>query len=171
MSPAKRTTNFQGQPLELVGEELRVGDSVPDFTLTGNDMADLTINQFKGKTLIISAVPSLDTPVCSVETKRFNDEAEKLPGDVCVLTVSMDLPFAQKRWCAAEGAERVTTASEYKHRMFGEAFGVLIKDWSLLSRAVFVIGKDGKVRYAQYVPEVSAEPDYAPILEAAKQAS
>lgn len=166
---ATHTTSFQGKPLTLVGPELRAGDSVPDFVVVGNDMGDLAINRFQGKTLVISSVPSLDTPVCSIETKRFDDEATKLGADVEVLTVSMDLPFAQKRWCGAEGADRVVTGSDYKYRTFGKAFGTLIEEWGLLARAVFVVGKDGKIAHAQYVPEISSEPDYVSVIEAVKK--
>ena len=170
MASSHHPLTFKGDPLTLLGREVKPGDHVPDFVLTGNDMADLTINQFRGKNLIIASVPSLDTPVCSNETKRFNQEVTKLP-NMAVLTVSLDLPFAQKRWCGAEGATNVVTASDYKHRGFGEAFGVFIKEWGLLSRAVFVVDKAGKVVYVQYVPEVSSEPDYAPIIAAASKLS
>ncbi len=170
MAGSQHSVTFKGNPLTLVGREVKPGDHVPDFTVTANDMSDLTMNQMKDKVVIISSVPSLDTPVCSIETKRFNDEAGKLGANAVVLTVSLDLPFAQKRWCGAEGATNVVTASDYKHRTFGEAFGVYIKELGLLSRAVFVVDKTGKVTYVQYVPEVSSEPDYAPIVEAAKKA-
>ena len=165
-----RTTSFKGSPLTLVGRELKVGDHVPDFVLTGNDMADLTGNSFAGKKLIISVLPSVDTPVCAAQTRHFNEAAAALGSDVVILTVSLDLPFAQKRWCAAEGVERVVTASDYKHRVFGEAFGVLLKEWGLLARAVFVADTSGKIVYAQYVDEVSSEPDYEPVLSAVKSA-
>ncbi len=166
-----RTTSFKGSPLTLLGREVKVGDHLPDFVVTGNDMGDLTVNNFAGKKLIISVVPSVDTPVCGTQTRHFNEDAAALGDDVVVLTVSMDLPFAQKRWCAAEGIERVVTASDFKHRSFGEAFGVLLKEWGLLARAVFVADKSGKIVYSQYVGEVSSEPDYAPVLEAVKKAS
>lgn len=165
-----RTTSFKGSPLTLLGREVKVGDHLPDFVVTGNDMGDLTANSFKGKKLILSVVPSVDTPVCATQTRHFNEAASALGNDVVVLTVSMDLPFAQKRWCAAEGVERVVTASDFKHRSFGEAFGVLLKEWGLLARAVFVADTSGKVVYAQYVDEVSSEPDYEPVLAAAKGA-
>ena len=170
MATSHHPVTFKGSPLTLVGREVKAGDHVPDFMLTANDMSDLSLQKMKGKVVIIASVPSLDTPVCSAETKKFNEEAAKLGQNAAVLTVSMDLPFAQKRWCAAEGATNVVTASDYKHRTFGEAFGVQLKEWGLLARAVFVVDKAGKIVYSQYVPEISSEPDYAPVLEAAKKA-
>lgn len=164
-----KTITFKGKDtLHLEGRELKVGDRLPDFVLVGNDMQDLKPEAFAGKALVISAVPSLDTPVCSIETVRFNKMATELTQDVAVLTVSMDLPFAQKRWCGAEGVERVVTGSDYKYRSFGPAFGALIKEWGLLARAVFVADKTGTVRYVEYVPEVSAEPEYDKVLAAVK---
>ncbi len=163
-----RTTKFKGEDLTLMGNVLKVGDTVPQFTVTGNDMADLSSKSLAGKTMIISAIPSIDTPVCAIETKRFNDEVSKMANPPVVLTVSMDLPFAQKRWCGSEGVTAVITASDYKHRNFGEAFGVHIKEWGLLSRAVFVVDKSGKIVHAQYVPEVSSEPDYESVMDAVR---
>lgn len=163
-------TALHGKPLALAGRELKVGDSVPNFVLTANDMSDFTLDKLKGKVVIISSVPSLDTPVCSIETKHFSQEIDKLGGGAAVLTVSMDLPFAQKRWCGTEGVENIITASDFKHRSFGEAFGALIQDWGLLARAVFVVDKHGKVSYVEYVKEVSSEPNYEPILAAVKTA-
>lgn len=165
-----RTTGFQGTPLALNGKELLLNEQLPKFTLTGNAMSDVTNDILKDKTAIILSVPSLDTPVCAIETKRFNEEVAKLQ-NVMVLAVSRDLPFAQKRWCAAEGIANVITASDYKYRTFGEAFGVEIKDWALLSRAVFVSGKDGVIRYAEYVKEIPEEPNYAEVLKVAKELS
>jgi thiol peroxidase len=166
MNHSHHSVSFHGQTLTLLGRQVKEGDTLPDFTLTGTDMTDFRVDKFNGKNLIICAVPSLDTPVCSLETKHFNQEAEKLGDGVAVLTVSMDLPFAQKRWCGAEGVSNVTTGSDYKYRTFGEAFGVLIQEWGLLSRAVFVSDKSGKVVYSEYVPEVSSEPNYEAALQA-----
>ena len=163
-----RTTTFKGSPLNLAGTELKVGDKLPAFKLTGNDMSDVDNRKFAGCTLIITTVPSLDTPVCSIETKRFNHEVEALGGAVKVLTVSMDLPFAQSRWCGAEGVKTVTTASDYKYRGFGESTGTYIQEWGLLSRAVIVADASGTIRYVEYVPEIAQEPDYAKALAAAK---
>jgi len=159
-----RTAAFQGNALTLNGKEIILNEQLPQFTLTGNDMADVTKDILKNKIAVVLALPSLDTPVCSIETKRFNEEVAKLT-NVVVLAVSRDLPFAQKRWCAAEGIANLVTASDYKYRTFGPAFGVEISEWSLLSRAVFVTGKDGVVRYVEYVEEISAEPKYAEILK------
>lgn len=164
----KRTTKFKGNPLTLLGTELKVGSTLPNFNVTSTDMADIPSDQFMGKPIVIVAVPSIDTPVCSVEAKRFNKEATSLSPNVQILVVSRDLPFAQKRWCAAEGVERVVTASDYKYRTFAEQFGVLIEDWQLLSRAVFVFDSAGKATYIEYVPEVSDEPNYEPVLTAIK---
>lgn len=132
-------------------------------------MADLSSSKFAGKTLVVLSVPSLDTPVCAIETKRFNDEASKLGDKVAVLAVSMDLPFAQKRWCGAEGVNNVVTGSDYKHRAFGEAFGAQIQEWGLLTRAVFVADSKGTVVYSEYVPEIPNEPNYTAVLDAVKK--
>lgn len=168
---AQRTVSFKGtDTLHLEGREVKVGDHLPDFVVTGGDMKDLTQTAFAGKKLVICTLPSLDTPVCSTEVKRFNKEVGGIGSDVAVLAVSMDLPFAQKRWCGAEGVSNVTTASDYKHRAFGNAFGVHLKEWGLLARAVFVADKNGKVVYAEYVPEVSQEPAYDAALTAVKNA-
>lgn len=157
-----------GKPVTLLGRELKVGDTAPEFTAVGIDLKPVTLGQFKGKPVIVSAVPSLDTETCNIETRRFNAEAANLGPDVVVLTVSMDLPFAQKRWCGAAGIDRVITVSDHRTAEFGEAYGVLIKDMRLLARAVFVVDRTGVIRYIQYVKEVGHEPDYKPILEAVK---
>lgn len=161
---------FKGNPLTLIGPKLKVGSEAPHFTLTANDLSDLRCDAYHGKIVVLSVVPSLDTPVCAVQTRTFNQQATRLAKDVVVLTVSMDLPFAQKRFCGAEGIDRVVTASDYKYRTFGEAFGVLIKELGLLARAVFVLDRRGKVVYAEYVPEVTHEPDYEKALAAVKAA-
>ena len=147
-----------------------MGSEAPHFTLTANDLSDLRCETYHGKILVLSVVPSLDTPVCATQTRTFNQRATQLGSDVTVLTVSMDLPFAQKRFCGAEGIERVVTASDYKHRAFGEAFGVLIKELGLLARAVFVLDRHGKVVHAEYVPEVTREPNYEAALAAVRAA-
>lgn len=157
---------FKGGPLTLFGPELKVGQSLPEVTLTANDLSDLSFSSFRGKTLIISTVPSLDTPVCDLQTKRFNEEAKKLGDDIVILTVSMDLPFAQSRWCGAAGAEHVKTASDYKGADFAKASGLLIKELHLLARSVIITDKTGKITYIQIVPEVTSEPDYDAVLEA-----
>ena len=159
---------FKGNPFTLLGPELKVGEKAPDFAVVDNGLAPVTLASSAGKVRIISAVPSLDTPVCDTETRRFNQEAAALPGDVAVLTISLDLPFAQKRWCGAAGIERVVTLSDYRERSFGQNYGVLIKELLLLSRAIFIIDSSDTIRYIQIVPEVTNEPDYAAVIAAAK---
>jgi thiol peroxidase len=167
---AERTgiVTFKGNPVTLVGPELKVGAKAPDFTVVDNGLAPVTLASSAGKIRIISTVPSLDTPVCDTETRRFNQEAAGLPENVVVLTVSLDLPFAQKRWCGAAGIDRVTTLSDYRERSLGTAYGVVIKELVLLSRAVFVVDPQDVIRYIQIVPEVTSEPDYAAVLAAVK---
>jgi len=159
---------MKGNPLTLLGKALKVGDTAPDFTVINNDMAPVSLSAYKGKICVISSVPSLDTSVCDMETRRFNQEAEGLGPDVMILTISMDLPFAQKRWCGAAGVDRVITLSDYRDASFGTAYGVLIKELHLLARCVFVVDKTGIIRYLQLVNEVTNEPDYEPILKAVR---
>lgn len=159
---------FKGNPFTLLGPDLKVGDKAPDFAVVDNGLAPVSLSSSAGKVRIISSVPSLDTPVCDTETRRFNQEAAGLPGAVVVLTISADLPFAQKRWCGAAGIDRVTTLSDYRDRSFGQNYGVLIKELLLLTRAVFVVDAQGVIRYIQIVPEVTSEPDYAAVIAAAK---
>lgn len=166
---ADRKTTFKGDPLTLVGPELKVGDSAPDFTLTANDMSALSLSDTSG-VRIFCAVPSLDTPVCDQQTRRFNEEAAKLDG-VTVYTVSRDLPFAQSRWCGAAGVDKVVTVSDYKDGgSFGEAWGTMIAEWRLESRAVFVVDSANKIVHVDYVSEVAEHPDYDAALAAARQA-
>ncbi len=155
---------FKGNPMTLIGPELKVGDKAPDFQVTAGDLSPVTLQNFKGKTKLISVVPSLDTPVCDQQTRRFNEEASKLPADVEALTISMDLPFAQKRFCATAGLVRMKTLSDYKSASFGQAYGTLIKELHLLTRAVFIIGSDDKVQYVEYVKEVTNHPNYEAAL-------
>jgi thiol peroxidase len=159
---------FKGKPLTLLGPELRVGDKAPDFQVLDNAMQPVTLESYKGQVKIISAVPSLDTPVCDMETRRFNEEAGKLPEKVTILTISMDLPFAQARWCAAAGVEKVKTFSDYRDRSFGLAYGVLIKELKLLARTVFIVDEQEVIRYVERVPEITKEPDYESILNAVR---
>jgi len=159
---------FQGNSLTLLGKELKKGDAAPDVELLNNDLAPVKISSFKGKACVLSTVPSLDTPVCDMETRRFNEEAANLGPDVAVLTVSMDLPFAQKRWCGAAGIDRVTTLSDHRDAALGQAYGVLIKELRLLARAVFVVDKNGVIQYVQVVKELTQEPDYDAVLNAVK---
>lgn len=157
---------MRGKPLTLMGNSLKVGDKAPDFEVTDNDLKPVGLSSFSGKICVISSVPSLDTPVCDIETRRFNKEAAGLGNDVVILTVSMDLPFAQKRWCGAAGVEKVITLSDYKNASFGAAYGVLIKELKLLARAVFVVDKKGIIQYIQIVKEIADEPDYAAVINA-----
>lgn len=159
---------FGGKPASLLGAELKAGDVAPDFTAVGTDLKPVSLSQFKGKTVVIASVPSLDTPVCDLETRRFNSEATKLGPDVVILTVSMDLPFAQKRWCGAAGVDKVITVSDHRDASFGTAYGVLVKDARLLARAVFVVDRGGIIRYVQLVKDTGTQPDFAPVLDAVK---
>ena len=158
---------MKGNPLTLIGNEVKVGDNAPDVTLVANDLSEVKLSSFKGKTVIISVVPSLDTPVCDLQTKRFNQEASHLK-DMIVLTISKDLPFAQRRWCGAAGATAVKTLSDYRSN-FGESYGVLIKGLNLLARSIFVVDANGKVVYTQLVKEVASEPNYNDVLSLFKQ--
>ncbi len=160
---------FKGNPMTLLGPDIKVGDTVPDFRVVDNDLQPLTLADLKGKAALISVVPSLDTPVCDTMTRKFNEEATKLPAGMAVFTVSLDLPFAQKRWCGNAGIDRVKTLSDYQDRAFGLNWGLLIKELKLLARAVYVVDKAGKVVYREIVKEVTAEPDYAAALAAAKK--
>jgi thiol peroxidase len=155
-----------GNPLTLLGNELNVGNKAPDFELLDNDLKPVNLSDFSGKVCVISSVPSLDTPVCDMETRRFNEEAGKLGDNVSILTVSMDLPFAQKRWCGAAGVEKVTTLSDHRDAKFGENYGVLIKELRLLARAIFVVDREGVIQYIQLVKEVTEEPDYDAVIAA-----
>ena len=159
---------MKGSPLTLVGNEVKVGQPAPDFEVIANDMSSVKLSSFKGKVCIICSVPSLDTSVCDIETRRFNEEAGKLGSDVVVLTISMDLPFAQKRWCGAAGVKNVQTLSDHREASFGKGYGVLIKKLRLLARAVFVLDRDGIIRYMQIVDELTNDPDYETALDAAK---
>lgn len=160
---------MKGNPITLLGEEIKVGNSAPDFTAAANDLSPVRFSSFRGKVVLISSVPSLDTPVCDMSTRRFNEEAVNLGTDVVILTVSMDLPFAQARWCGAAGVERVKTVSDHKEAAFGLAYGLLIKEVRLLSRAVLVVDREGTVKHFELVKEIASEPDYGAALEAVKK--
>ncbi|MCG6946608.1 MAG: thiol peroxidase [Deltaproteobacteria bacterium] len=160
---------MKGNPITLMGNELQAGDKAPDFVAIDNDLTPVSFDSFRGKVCIISSVPSLDTPVCDMETRRFNDEAGRLGDDVVILTISMDLPFAQKRWCGAAGVDRVQTLSDHRDAAFGQAYGVLIKGLRLLARAVFVVDKEGSIRHIELVKEIASEPDYDSVLTAVKE--
>lgn len=169
MDERKGVVTMKGDPVTLVGKGVRVGEKAPDFEVLANDLSVVRLSSFPGKVCIISSVPSLDTPVCDVQTRRFNEEAVKLGKDVVVLTISMDLPFAQSRWCGAAGVKDVKTLSDHRDASFGRAFGVLIKELRLLVRAVFVVDKGGVVRYVQVVPELTKEPDYEAVLKVVRE--
>jgi thioredoxin-dependent peroxiredoxin len=169
MKEWKGLITMKGQPLTLLGDELKVGDNAPDFEVAANDLSLVKFSSFSGKVCIIASVPSLDTSVCDIMTRRFNQEAGAFSPDIIVLTISMDLPFAQKRWCGAADAKNVRVFSDYRNANFGIAYGVLIKELQLLSRAVFVADKDGILRYIQLVKEISNEPDYQAVLDAVKK--
>jgi len=160
---------FKGNPVTLLGNEVKVGDKAPSFTVLANDLSKVTLEDSKGQVRLISVVPSIDTGVCDAQTRRFNEEAAKLD-NVKVLTVSVDLPFAQKRWCGANGIENVQTLSDHRDLSFGEAYGVAIQELRLLARAVFVVDSNDKVTYVEYVSEATNHPDYEAAIEAAKKA-
>ncbi len=164
----KGAVTLRGNPMTLAGAEVKVGDKAPNFTLTGNDMKPVTLADTTGKVRIIASVPSLDTPVCDTETRRFNEEAAKLDG-VEILTVSVDLPMAQKRWCGAAGADKVRTLSDYRDRNFGNAYGVLIQEILLEARAIFVVDKNDTVCYVEYVKEVSDQVNFDAALDATRK--
>lgn len=169
MEERSAAVSMHGNPLTLIGKELSVGDSAPDLELLDNDLNPIKLSSFQGKVCVISSVPSLDTPVCDMETRRFNEAAAKLGDDVVILTVSMDLPFAQKRWCGAAGVENVVTLSDHRDTVFGTAFGVLIKELRLLGRSIFILDRNGIIRYIQNVKELSEEPNYDAVLEAVQK--
>lgn len=166
------TTNhvrFKGQPLTLVGNEVTVGQTAPDFVAVANDLSPVKLSQYRGSVCILVAVPSLDTPVCSLETRRFNDEVRDMGEGVKALAISMDLPFAQKRWCDEHDIREVVAVSDHRGAEFGMNYGVLIQELRLLARAVFVVDRDGVLRYRQLVEETTNEPDYDEVLDAAKK--
>jgi thiol peroxidase len=160
---------FKGGPLTLVGESVSVGQAAPDFTAAANDLSPYKLSDDKGKVVVISAVPSLDTPVCDTQTRKFNESAAALGDGVAIVTISMDLPFAQARWCGAAGVDQVKTVSDYNGVDFGTKYGLLIKELHLLTRAVLVVDQQGTVQYCQVVPEVTDEPDYDAALDVVKK--
>ena len=161
---------FKGNPLTLVGTPVKVGDQAPDFTVLANDLSPKTLADYKGKVIIISSVPSLDTAVCDMATRHFNQEAGKLGPNVRILTISVDLPFAQARWCGAVGATQLETLSDHRDLSFGTAYGVVIKELRLLARSIFVVNKDGVVTHSEIVPEVTHEVNFEAALAAARAA-
>jgi thiol peroxidase len=161
---------FRGEPVTITGNETKVGQIAPDFTLTGRTLEPVKLSDFKDKVKIISVFPSIDTGVCALQTKRFNNEAAKLGDDIVILCVSKDLPFAQSRFCGAEGIDSVITLSDFKDNEFGEKYGFLLKELGLLTRGVIVVDRDNVVQYVEYVKEVAEEPDYRKAIDEAKNA-
>ncbi|MEK5331765.1 MULTISPECIES: thiol peroxidase [unclassified Lysinibacillus] len=159
---------FKKGPVTLIGNEVKVGDQAPDFTVLANDLSPVSLTDSEGKIRLFSVVPSLDTGVCDAQTRRFNEEAAILGDNVVIYTVSVDLPFAQKRWCGAAGIDAVQTVSDHRDLSFGEAYGVYIKELRLLARAVFVVDAAGKVTYVEYVPEATDHPNYEAAIAAVK---
>lgn len=160
---------FKGGPLTLIGPEITVGSKAPEFQVLAQDLSTVTLAGSQGKIRLISVVPSLDTPVCDAQTRRFNEEAAALPQSVRILTISMDLPFGQKRWCGVAGTSRIQILSDHRDGSFGTAYGVLIKELRLLARSVFIIDASDIVRYVEYVPEVTSHPNYDAALAAVRQ--
>lgn len=163
------TVTFANDPITLLGNEVKAGDTAPNFNVLSNDLETVTLNDYEGKVKLITTVPSLDTGVCSEETIRFNKEADRLD-NVQVLTISMDLPFAQTRWCGANGVKNLDTLSDHRHADLGKNYGVLIEELRLLTRAIFVVDSNNKVTYVEYVSEATNHPDYEKALEAARTA-
>lgn len=161
------TVTMHGQKLELDGKRPKVGDQAPDFRVVDKDLKDVVFSQLpQGGVYVLSAVPSLDTPVCNMETRRFSKEAEKLGKGVEIITVSMDLPFAQARWCGAAGVENIHVYSDHRDASFGKAYGVLIKQLRLLSRTIFIVDKQRRISYIEDANEITNEPNYDRVLEA-----
>jgi len=163
-------TTLKGNPLTLIGPELKAGDKAPDFNLVDNSLKNVTLADTGNNVRILSIVPSLDTPVCDAQTKRFNEETAKLPG-VDILSISMDLPFAQKRWCGAFGVDKVKMLSDHRDGSFGSNYGTLIKELRIESRAIFVLDRNNTIRHAEYVKEVAEHPNYDAALSAARAAA
>jgi thiol peroxidase len=164
----KGAVTFKGNPLTLIGQELKAGDKAPDFQLLANDLSVVNLSHSKGKIRLFSVVPSLDTGVCDLQTRRFNEEAAKFPSNIQIYTVSCDLPFAQARWCGMAKADRIKFLSDHRDVSFGQAYGVLIKELRLLARSVFIVDANDNISYVQLVKEVTTQPDYDEVLEALK---
>lgn len=169
MADRAGAVTLHGNPLTLTGDEVAVGSSAPDVELLDNELQPVKLSDYRGKVCIVSTVPSLDTPTCDMETRRFNTEAAELGPDIVILTASMDLPFAQKRWCGAAGVDKVVTLSDHRAADLGNSYGVLIKELRLLARAIFVVDKQGVVRFTELVKEISEEPNYGAVLDAARK--
>jgi len=168
MGNLNRTFAIKGKPVTLIGQPLNVGDKAPSFVVVDQDFSEVRFDELKGKVRILSAVPSLDTAVCDRETRRFNEEAAQLSDDIEIVTISMDLPPAQKRWCGAAGIERVKVYSDHKEASFGKNYGILIQELRLLARCVFIVDREGIIRFIELVPEIAHEPNYEVILQEAR---
>lgn len=169
MTERTNAVTMKSNPLTLTGNQLKLGDQMPDCCLVANDMSEKRLSDYKGNVVILLSVPSLDTSVCSMEARKFNEAVSKIDANVMTVTVSMDLPFAQQRWCAAQGFDQAVTLSDHKQACFGECFGVLIKELRLLARCVFVVDAEGVIRYIELVPEITDEPNYDAALNKAKE--
>jgi len=165
----KNVVTMHGNPLTLAGKEVEIGQKATDFEVLDNELEPVKLSSFRGKYCILCSVPSLDTPVCDAETRKFNEKAAGIDKDTVIVTISMDLPFAQKRWCGAAGVKNVLILSDHQDASFGRAFGVLIKELRLLARAVFIVDKESIVRYKQLVREITSEPDYDDVFKALKE--
>ncbi|NBD27199.1 thiol peroxidase [Paenibacillus glycinis] len=159
----------KGYPVTLVGPELKIGDQAPDFKINQDLLKEASLSDYAGKIKLISVVPSLDTPVCDSQTRRFNVEAAKLGDEAIFITISVDLPFAQSRFCSTAGIDRMITLTDYKHRTFGEAYGVLIKELQLDMRAIFILDANNTVQYVEYLKEMTDHPDYEAALNALRE--
>lgn len=168
MNERKNVVAFASNPVTLIGDETKVGEKAPEFTLVKQDLSEFKLSETSGKIRLISIVPSLDTSVCSLQTRKFNEDASKIK-DVQIITISMDLPFAQGRFCGANGIENILVASDYKDRAFGEKYGFIMKENMLLARGIVIIDKNDKIRYVEYVPEVTNEVNFEKALEVAKE--
>jgi len=168
MSNNKTKVTFKGNPVTLLGKEVKVGDKAPDFTVLSSALTPTTLADFEGKVKVIAVYPSIDTGICAAQNRRFNQEADKLK-DVAVLSISVDLPFAQSRFCAAEGLNSIVTLSDHKNLEFGMKYGFVIEELRLLARGTVIIGKDNVVKYVEFVPEIAQEPDYDAALKVIKQ--
>ena len=159
MKENKGVVSFKGNPMTIEGEMITIGKMAPDFTVVDNSLQEVKLSSFKGKKVVLTIFPSIDTPVCAMQARKFNEEATKLGDDVVVLTISKDLPFALGRFCAAEGIKNIHTLSDYKYGSFGKEYGFLVKELGLLARGTVIIDKDGKVIYVEDVPEMTNEPN------------
>jgi thiol peroxidase len=165
----KNVVTFKGDPLTLLGEEIKTGQDAPDFKVLDADLKEASLDNYKGKIKLIASVPSLDTPVCDLQIKRFNDEAANISKDVSIVFISMDLPFAQKRFCQEYSIKKVKTYSDHRDAEFGLKYGTLIKELRLLARAIFIVDKENKVKYVEYVKDITTHPDYDKALNALKE--